>query len=278
MRIKYIEAEEIISKQYKEKWGGFYDETIENFNKVREGLKPTPDGTSYMYHVEDLMTPISNMEWYRESGWRIPERREDVYDRELKIIQDAREDIKERIKNSVSKEAEDAYKALDAYLFQKIYFDKPLYENAVRQAYNKVMRTKAGRFFLSKAIDWIREILPGVIVGGVLTMAGTVWGILQIAQDMGKAVISKGKNAVNELSKKLKELAKKQNAPIRAILTGVAGVLGLGAAGLNFIEEHFWWFVITLTVVMILGIIALIVGRRGRGRVRIRRDSEDEDD
>ena len=99
--------------------GEFYDETIENFNKVREGLKPTPDGTSYMYHVEDLMTPISNMEWYRESGWRIPERREDVYDRELKIIQDAREDIKERIKNSVSKEAEDAHKALDAYLFQK---------------------------------------------------------------------------------------------------------------------------------------------------------------
>lgn len=59
-------------------------------------------------------------------------------------------------------------------------------------------------------------------------------GILQIANDIGKSVISKSKDAVKELSNKLKELAKKQSAPLRAILGGVAGILGLGADGLNF--------------------------------------------
>lgn len=86
----------------------------------------------------------------------------------------------------------------------------------------------------------MKDKLPGVVVGGILTMGGTVWGILQIANDMGKNVVSKGKDAVKKLSDKLKEIAKKQSAPLRAILGGVAGILSLGAGGLSFIEEHFW--------------------------------------
>lgn len=43
------------------------------------------------------------------------------------------------------------------------------------ELFKKIMKTKAEKFFLVRAIDWMREKLPGVIVGGILAMAGTVW-------------------------------------------------------------------------------------------------------
>ena len=187
--------------------------------------------------------------------------------------------MQERIKKAFNQDNIQAYTDLDAYLNKKelslkTYFDKPLVEKPFQKMYNKVMETKAGRFFLKRTIDWIREKLPGFIVGGILTVAGTVWGILQVAQDMGKAVISKRKNAVKNLGDKLKEIAKKQNAPIRALLTGLGRILSLGAAGLSFIKDHFWYVVITLTIIMILGIIALVIRNRRRARVRIREDDD----
>ena len=173
-----------------------------------------------------------------------------------------------------------AYTGLDAYLGKKelplkMYFDEPLEEKPLQQMYNKVMETKAGRFIIKRAIDWIREKLPGVIVGGILTMAGKIWGILQIAQDMGKAIIEKGKNAVKSLGDKLKEIAKKQNAPIAAVLGALGSLLHFGAAGLNFILEHFLWVVGTLTALMIFGIIALVMGKGGR-RARVKVEEDDD--
>lgn len=93
---------------------------------------------------------------------------------------------------------------------------------------------------------------------------------------MGNSVINKGKDAVKKLSDKLKELVKKQSAPLRAILSGVAGILSLGPSGLNFIKKHFWWFVISLTVLIILFRQRRVrVRREGRAQ-RTSSDSEDD--
>ena len=239
------------------------------------------DGTKFMDHVAYITDPISNMDWYEDEAWSIPGQRpnEEIYERELEIIENARKDVIEREKKAISGNQIKAYNDLKVYLdwkkeTLKTYFDKPLKDPKIVEQYKKIMKTKAGRFVLRRAIDWMRDKLPGVIVGGVLTMAGMVWGILQIADDMGKNIVSKGKDAVKKLSDKLKEIVKKQSSPLRAILGGVAGILSLGGGGLSFIKEHFWWFVISLTVLIILIIIILVFRRRGG--VRVRKDSEDD--
>lgn len=144
-----------------------------------------------------------------------------------------------------------------------------------------MLRTKAGKLVALKVIKFMKDKLPGVVVGGILPMAGTIWGILQIANDMAESVMGESKKAVEDLSDKLEELAEEQkNQPISQVLKTLGKVLHLGSDGIKFVEDHFLWFVGGITIILFLGIFALIYRRRkGRGpkvRVRVEDDSEDE--
>ena len=94
---------------------------------------------------------------------------------------------------------------------------------------------------------------------------------------MAQKVVGEGRKAIERLGKKLKELAKKQNAPVAAVLGALGSVMHYGSKGLQFIEDHFWWFVGGLTIIMFLGTIELIYRSRKRsGRVRVKVEEDDE--
>ena len=61
------------------------DSFEENFSQSQV---PDFEGTDYLQNVENLSQPISEMNWYQER--EVPE---DVYDRQMKIIEDNIKDI-----------------------------------------------------------------------------------------------------------------------------------------------------------------------------------------
>ena len=124
------------------------------------GYPDTADGTKFADHVAFITDPISNMDWYEDEGWSISGRRpnEEIHERELDIIKNARKDVLQREKMAISSNQIKAYNDLKVYLqwkeeTLKNYFDKPLKDPKIVEQYKKVMRSKAGRMVLRRAVD-----------------------------------------------------------------------------------------------------------------------------
>ena len=84
------------------------DELFPKLLKEFETLKvPEKNGVPYANFIENVMRPISRMAWYREKN--VPD---DVYDRELGVMDEQRYDIENRIKDSLSVREQKAYKDL----------------------------------------------------------------------------------------------------------------------------------------------------------------------
>ena len=208
------------------------------------------------------------MSWFKEKNIS-----EDVYDREIRYIEDERNSINERIEKSKSLREQKAYRdLLLSYLDLKeeslnIFFDKPLKDN-LKARFKTFMKRNAKAIYV-RTVGWIKKNLPEFLAGLVVSAGGMIFGIYELAMNKGKGIMEKSKASLKDLEKKIKEYADKQSEPIRAIMNMVGSLLGPGGDSLGFIQLHI--------LVISLAVVAIIISykyyyRRPRVRVKYERE------
>ena len=101
----------------------------------------------------------------------------------------------------------------------------------------------------------------------VVSAGSMIFGIYELAVNMGKGIMEKSKKALKELEKKIKEYAEKQSAPTRAIMNMLGSLVGHGG---SFIMDH-----LLAIILAIVGILSLYAGYRlTRARVRVKYEHE----
>ena len=148
------------------------------------------------------MKPISQISCFKEDN--VPE---DVYDREIEILEEERDDINERIKNSKILKEQKTYKALLSYLERKedslkIFFDKPLLGDL--KAKFKAFVKKNAKAIYVRTVGWIKKNLPEFLAGLVVSAGSMIFGIYELAMNMGKGIMEKSKKALKDLEEKIK--------------------------------------------------------------------------
>ena len=117
---------------------GNRDYILREFEKFTRDDVPDFEGGDYMSNIENLILPISDMDWFREE--EVPE---DVYDRQMKFIEDNIKDTEKRIAEEEAKgDAKNknlikAYKELRDYLDLKIDSLNVFFERPVKAEYFK---------------------------------------------------------------------------------------------------------------------------------------------
>ena len=99
----------------------------------------------------------------------------------------------------------------------------------------------------------------------VVSAGSIIFGIYELAANMGKRIMEKSKKALKDLEKKIKEYAEKQSEPIKSIVNMVGSLLSAGHDSLGFILSHI--FAISLTVVIL--IFLYYEQRNAKRRVRV---------
>ena len=266
----------------------YRDEILEDIKQEGWRIPDTESGMSFYDHSVFLTDTISNMDWYEEEGWSMPQKRPsgEVYEKELDTINDSQKDIKERERTAENGDQIKLYAGLGKYLDYKeltlkTYFDKPINEPRIVQLYRRVMETKAGKLVAKK--------FPKILVGGIISVVATVFGILDIAQSMAEDVVDEGEKAVkklsknldyarktvekmgqkvlegtkktaDELEKKLEKMAEEQkNTPAYYALETLGKTFHSGSDGINFVQGDFWWFAIILSALIFLIILILFL-------------------
>ena len=189
------------------------DELFPKLLREFDTLKvPERNGAPYAEYIENIMRPISHMDWYKNDN--VPG---DVYDKEIEGMEKEIDDIKDRIEDSRSVREQKAYKDLLSYLEQRketlnIFFDKPLRDNF--KAKLKAFVRRQAKAIFSRTLGWIKSNLPEFLAGMVVSAGSMIFGIYEFAVNMGKGIMEKSKKALKELEKKIREYADKQSAPI----------------------------------------------------------------
>ena len=250
--------------QTEENMGVVFPKLLKEFDELQV---PERNGAPYSEYIRNIMRPISQMTWFKEDNIE-----EDVYDRETGVIRDERSDIEDRIKESRSLREQKAYKDLLAYLERKkdtldILFDKELKDN-LKTKFKAFVKKQAKAIF-SRTLNRIKSNLPEFLAGLVVSAGSMIFGIYELAQNMGKGIMEKSKKALKDLEKEIKEYADKQREPIKAIMNMVGSLLGAGGDSLVFILSHI--------LVISLAVVAIIISykyyyRRPRVRVKYERN------
>ena len=227
---------------------------------------PDRNGAPYVNYIENIMRPISHLDWYKDE--EVPD---DVYDKQIGIMEEERADIENRIRDLQSVREQKAYKDLLSYLDLReetlnIFFDKPLKDN-FKAKFKAFVRRQAKAIF-SRTMGWIKSNLPEFLAGMVVSAGSMIFGIYELAVNMGKGIMEKSKKALKELEKKIKEYADKQSAPIRAIMNMLGSLVGHGG---SFIMDHL--LNIILAVVFVLSFYAGY--RYTRPRVSVKYEHEE---
>ena len=113
-----------------------------------------------------------------------------------------RADIENRIKDSLSVREQKAHKDLLSYLDQRkesltLFFDKPLKDN-FRSKMKAFVRRQAKAIF-SRTLGWVKSYLPEFLAGMVVSAGSMIFGIYELAVNMGKGIMEKSKKALKEL-------------------------------------------------------------------------------
>ena len=248
--------------QTEENMGVIFPKLLKEFEELNV---PERNGAPYADYIRNIMRPISQMSWFKDEN--IPE---DVYAREIAIIEDERDDIEDRIQESKSLREQKAYRDLLSYLEQKedslnVFFNKPLSDNL--KAKFKAFVKKSAKTIFSRTVRWIKKDLPEFLAGLVVSVGSMIFGIYELAMNMGKGIMEKSKAALKDLEKKIKEYAEKQGEPLKRIMNMIGGHLGAGGDSLGFILAHILGISIVIAVTIFL---YYQYGRVRRPRVRVR--------
>ena len=186
--------------QTEENTGIVVPKLLKEFNELQ---LPEKNWAPYSEYIRNVMRPISQMTWFKEDV-----KDSDVYEREIGIIRDERTDIEKRIKEATSLREQKAYKDLLAYLDLKedtldIYFDKELRDNL--KAKFKGFLKRQAKVIFSRTLSWIKSNLPKFLAGLVVSAGSMIFGIYELAMNMGKGIMEKSKKALKDLEKEIKK-------------------------------------------------------------------------
>ena len=237
------------------------DELFPKLLNELEALKvPDRNGVPYTDYIQNIMRPISHMTWFNERDVC-----EDVYDREVSVMGVKRDDIQICIEDSISSREKMAYKDLLSYLDQReetlnLFFDK--LSDTFKAKFKGFVKRQAKVIF-SRTLNWIKSNLPEFLAGLVVSAGSMIFGIYELAVNMGEGIMNKSKKTLKELEKEIKKYAEKQSAPIRAVMNAIGSIIGHGG---GFIMSHL--LAISLTIV---GILTLYAGYKfSRPRVKVK--------
>ena len=122
----------------------------------------------------------------------------------------------------------------------------------------------------------MKKNLPEFIAGLVVSAGSMIFGIYELAMNMGKRIDKQGQKALKELEKKMKEYAEEQGEPMKSIMNMVARLLSAGHDSLGLILAH----LLGISVVIVILLLSYYVYSRhrvGRARVRARISTKQED-
>ena len=293
---------------------GEYRNRILDTIKDAEGdpFPETEDGTSFYDHAVYITDFISNMDWYEDEAWSVPQRRpgNEVFEKELDIIERARKDVIERTKKAISGNQIMVYETLKQYLDHKevslkSYFDKKIYEPKLIRLYKRFLRTKTGKLLRYKVLSWLQKKFPKAMVGAIVGVIATAFGVYNVVEEMAGDALDEAKDVVEKIDKKIKEVVKdqkkmidkavgkldkklqeaveKQGGAIKDALDGLRKSLGPTSDGLKFLLDHILLIIFGFASLLILIIILLLYRRKKRRysrgpRVKVKYEHESSDD
>ena len=225
------------------------DNDIEDYN-----------GTNYLDHIEELMNPISEMQFYKNQEFftNTDMTADQLYDQQMKYIEDNVKDIDKRIAkeeakgDAANKQLIKAYKELRDYLNLKmdtlnVYFERPVKAEYFKRQVKRLVKKNA-RLAFERGKKWIKSKFPEFLAGITVSIGTIVFSIYELAENMGRGIVEQGQKALKNLGKKIKELAAKQGGAIGTMLHVVGSLLEHGAEGLDVLRDHF----IAVSIIIIL--------------------------
>ena len=161
---------------------GNRDNILARFGKLaRDNNLGDYEGRRYLVNVENLIEPISNTEWFHsEDLLSDDDAMDDVYDREMKNMEDNIKDIEKRIAeeeakgDAKNKELIEAYKKLRDQLDLKIdslnlFFDRPVKAEYFKSRVKRLVKKNA-RLAFERTKKWVKAKLPGFLAGIVVSV------------------------------------------------------------------------------------------------------------
>ena len=205
---------------------------------------------AYLDNVEDLLAPISDMQWFKDQSLlRDDDAADKVYEQQMKFIEDNIKDLEQRIAaeeekgDAANKNLIKAYKDLRDYLNLKIdtlnvYFERPVKAEYFKNRIKKLVKKNA-RLAFERRKKWVKAKLPEFLAGIVVSVGGIVFSVYKLAESMGRGIVEEGQKALKNLGRKLKEIAARQGGIVGTVLHAVGSLLEHGADGLDVLRDHF---------------------------------------
>ena len=266
---------------------GVRGKLLGRFGKVaRDNEIADYKGTNYLEHIEELLNPISNMEFYKNQEFftNTDMTADQLYDQQMKYLEDTVQDIDKRIAEEekkgafANKELIRAYEKLKGYLDLKfdslnVYFERPVKAEYFKRQVRRLVK-KNSRLAFERGKKWIKAKFPEFLAGITVSIGTIVFSIYELAENMGKGIVERGQKAIKDLGKKNKELAAKQGGAIGAMLHVVGSLLEHGEEGLDVLRDHFI-AVSIIIILLITGSYYYFKGRKPeapRPKVRVKRE------
>ena len=240
---------------------GVRDKLIARFAKLHRDNEIAPFGEKdYLDHIEDLLKPISKEEFFKNQEFFTDNEltADQLYDREMKKLEDNIKDIDRRVAKEKAKgdganeELLKAYKGLSDCIDLKmdtlnLYFERPVEGEYFRRQVRRLVR-RNGRLAFERGKRWIKSKFPEFLAGITVSIGTIVFSIYELAENMGRGIVEQGQKALKNLGKKIKELAAQQGGAIGTMLHVVGSLLEHGAEGLDVLRDHF----IAVSIIIIL--------------------------
>ena len=166
-------------------------------------IEPYGD-TPYLDNIENVMKPISEMLFYKNPEYFTDNdlTADELYDQQMKFIEDNIKDIDKRIAveeakgDGANKQLIKAYKELRDYLDLKIdtlnvYFERPVKAEYFKRQIKRLVRRNR-RLAFERGKKWVKAKLPEFLAGIVVSVGGIVFSIYELAENMGKGIVEKG--------------------------------------------------------------------------------------
>ena len=267
---------------------GVRDKLFARFGKLARDNEIAPFGeTDYLEHIEELLKPISEMEFFKNQEFftNTDMTADQLYDQQTKYLEDNVKDIDKRVAKEKAKgdrannELLKAYKGVNDCIDLKmdtlnIYFEKPVEAEYFKRQVRRLVR-RNGRLAFERGKRWIKAKFPEFLAGITVSIGTIVFSIYELAENMGRGIVEQGQKALKNLGKKIKELAAQLGGTIGTMLHVVGSLLEHGAEGLDVLRDHFI-AVSIIIILLITGSYYYFKGRKPgapRPKVRVKRKS-----
>ena len=158
---------------------------------------------AYLDNVEDLLAPISDMQWFKDPNLlKDDDAADKVYEQQMKFVEDNIKDIDKRIAqeeakgDAANKNLIKAYKELRDYLDLKIdtlnvYLERPVKAEYFKRQIKRLVKKNA-RLAFERGKKWVKAKLPEFLARIVVSVGGIVFSVHELAEGMGERYFQGG--------------------------------------------------------------------------------------